>query len=116
MDTAFNPYAPITPAQLTAVHALTTRLGRHDRERLNRAALGLSCGEAEGLLAHLRGEPRPPKPQLDLEPQVPGVRASNAVLRAQLDAGYAGRAMQGRGAHEPSLFAGLNGNPLSMTR
>lgn len=103
MLTTPNPFAPITPAQETALAAELAKLGRNTGERIRRQARGISAGEADTLLARLRGEPIPESPRLEMEPR-PGPANPAAVrqaLREKLDRAYAGFAM----CHSPRRAA-----------
>ena len=106
------PYAPITPQQEAEIRALAGSYGRRERARIL-AEMPRSTERAAACLRRLRGEPEPGTVPLDKPSQL-DQRAANAIVRARLDAAFAGRAMQGRGPG--SLFAGLNGNPWGMLR
>ena len=110
-----DPYAPITPGQEAELETLLAGFGRLTRERIQRGLRGASAGEAADVLRKLRGEPTPP-PAVEAPVDVAATRAGNAALRAKLDAGYAGRAMQPIGLSQPSLFAGINGHYTGATR
>ena len=94
-----DPYAPIRPDQQTAIAALLASpprpVSREARWRITRRLPTLQAGAADALLAWLRGEPVPQTVPLDQLPQPDAdTRAANAAVRARLDAGFAGRAMQ----------------------
>jgi hypothetical protein len=111
-----DPFAPITPEQERAIRLHLAGLGRLSREQLLkdcpelRQPHTLDAGRAATILSRLRGEPTAP-----ITPEQPtDQRATNALLREKLDAGYAGRAMVETGLVKRSHFAGMNGNPHGL--
>lgn len=113
---SFNPFGPPTPEQETELNRLLAGKGRLAGERIRRQVRGLDAGQLADTLQRLRGEPAPPCAATGPARSQADTRAANAVLREQLRASYAGRAMQPTGLGQPSYFAGHNGHSPGMLR